>query len=121
MTKTLRDMGQKELERLIGVLTAELTDINQTRKRKAASLAEVQAELTRRKDGTKFQPSLSDHALLRYIERFCGFDVEALRARLMTDGLVTALRAGAAKYTENQVTYLLRDNTVVTIVDREAA
>lgn len=119
--KPLCDMAQKELERMVGALNIELTAINAERRKRASHLAEVQAELTRRKDDAKFRPSVSDHALLRYIERINGFDIEGLRARIMTPGLLSALRSGAARYTEHDTTYLLRDNTVITIVDRGGA
>jgi len=120
MTKPLCELAQKELEKLIGILNLELTDINATRRRKAATLSEVQAELTRRKEDARFRPSISDHAILRYLERIGGVDVEGLRTKLLTPELQSAMRSQANKYTCDGITYMLRDNTVVTIVDRGA-
>ena len=110
-------MGQKDLEILVGITERELAEMNAARKRKAAFLSDIQAEMLRRKEEKRFNPAITDHAVLRYLDRIAGMDIDGLRARLLTDGLVSAMRAGASSYTADGMTFKLADNKVITIVE----
>lgn len=41
-------------------------------------------------------PRVSDHALLRYLERVYGLDLNSLRREILTDPVRTAIKAGAS-------------------------
>ncbi|TCT41173.1 hypothetical protein EDC90_1007150 [Martelella mediterranea] len=61
---------------------------------------------------------VSDHALLRYLERKHGLDVEALRAEIRTacrDGV----RYGAKAVVADGVKFVITDDTVVTCLERK--
>lgn len=62
-------------------------------------------------------PSVPDHAVLRYLERAQGVDIEAVRQHIRA--LVTNAVAlkGDAVIIEG-VKFVLRDNVVVTVIDR---
>lgn len=65
--------------------------------------------------GKRLRPLVvSDHALLRYLERFCGIDVEEMR-QAMTDILTPAADAKATSVSANGMTFKIRENTVVTV------
>lgn len=65
---------------------------------------------------------VSDHALIRFIERAGGFDVEGLRAAVeasLNRAAFAAARIGAEDYTirADGLTYRVRSGVVVTIVN----
>lgn len=68
----------------------------------------------------KRQVHISDHALLRYLERILEIDIDAIRARLSHE-IKTAAMLGAKKYTSAGATFVLEktqagDITVVTVM-----
>ena len=63
------------------------------------------------RDGEYF----SAHAILRYLQRVKGFDMEALKNEMCSEGIEEALVSGAKEYSVNGVTYVIQDGYVVTI------
>ncbi len=61
---------------------------------------------------------VSDHAVLRWLERADGTDVEALR-RAIGNTCRAAVLAGATKFCCHGVTYVIRDGTVVSVIPGE--
>ena len=57
----------------------------------------------------------SAHAILRYLQRVKGFDMEALKYERCSEGIEEALVSGAKEYSVNGVTYVIQDGYVVTI------
>jgi len=59
---------------------------------------------------------ISDHALLRYIERAHGVPIEELRRIVAeTPGLDEAARAGASAFSHDGLTYRIKGGHVVTV------
>lgn len=61
-------------------------------------------------------PRITDHAVLRYIERVHGVDVEKIRSQLLTDAVKLAARTGASKVKRHDCTLVLKSDAVVTVV-----
>lgn len=61
---------------------------------------------------------VSDHAVLRYLERFAGIDTEALR-KMIQDKASAAAKAGAVSVTIDGTCFLIRDGCVVTSLTSE--
>lgn len=62
-------------------------------------------------------PSVPDHAVIRYLERAKGVDVQAIRDHIA--GLVKrGVAAGGDAVVVEGVKFVLRDNVVVTVVER---
>ncbi|MCO5083375.1 MAG: hypothetical protein M9955_17175 [Rhizobiaceae bacterium] len=59
---------------------------------------------------------VSDHAVLRYLERVVGLDVEALRAQIALD---CARAQGAPCVRTEHARYLVRGRLVVSVLDGE--
>ena len=61
--------------------------------------------------------TVSDHAVLRYIERIHGIDVERIRHEMMPKELAKAIdmAGGCGKFPTGECRYVVRDNTVVTV------
>lgn len=63
-------------------------------------------------------PVISDHAVLRYLERAYGLDVEAVRAEMMV-GVPAAIDFGARVVICHGVRLIIRDGrTVVTVLPK---
>lgn len=61
-------------------------------------------------------PHVTSHALLRYIERVKGIDVDALRDEILTEPVRKALSEGASGVTVNGVQMVALDGVIVTIL-----
>ena len=61
-------------------------------------------------------PPVSDHAVLRWLERHGHVNVEAVRRQIYEETR-EALRAGASRLTINGTEYRIEGGVVVTIVD----
>lgn len=62
-------------------------------------------------------PSVPDHAVIRYLERAKGVDIEAVR-RHIADLVKRGVAAGGDAVVVEGVKFVLRDNVVVTVLDR---
>lgn len=64
---------------------------------------------------------VSDHALVRYLERVKGLDREAIEAEMITDDLVEQVRVlgGNGKFVSEGRRVIIRDFLIVTIYHRE--
>lgn len=67
---------------------------------------------------TTFDPSISDHALLRWLERVHGINMAHYRAELlrMTEH---QLSAGATTWYSGPVKFVARNGVLITIVDED--
>jgi len=63
------------------------------------------------------ETQITDHALLRYLERMLGFDIEALKRELLTDEVRRAIKAGARRVHIKGVTFVVSENRIVTIYE----
>ena len=61
---------------------------------------------------------VTDHAVLRYLERVCGLDIDALRASIAA-GCERGAAAGAPVVRFSGARFLLRGERVVTAIDDE--
>ena len=64
---------------------------------------------------TKNKYPISDHALVRYIERVLGMDVNAMKEFMMCDLLENAIKLKAKQLTINGFVYVINDGIVATI------
>lgn len=60
---------------------------------------------------------VTDHALLRYLQRVCGFDVEKIRNEIATDTVRAICQSGATSIILDGVIFKIRSNgTIGTVV-----
>lgn len=62
-------------------------------------------------------PPVTDHAVLRWLERFAHVDVEAIRRRIHQE-VRPALNKGATSLTINGTDYRMKNGVVVTLIDK---
>lgn len=59
---------------------------------------------------------VSDHALIRYLERKYGFNFQQYRDEILTPDRVSAIQAGAQTITANGIKMKVDKNTIVTVL-----
>ncbi len=82
-------------------------------------IAEKQRELEslkKIKPLVKLKPTVSDHALIRYMERVLGFDIEKLREEILTPDIEAAINFGAAKVKIKGIEFRISQKTITTVV-----
>jgi hypothetical protein len=100
-------------------LKLEIGRLNNERNTLMQSRNSILREIERRTE-TPEEPAISDHALLRYIERVIGIDLDELRRQIMTPTLESAIRMGAKSLVDNGVTYRIQNGKVITLMDRSS-
>ena len=63
-----------------------------------------------------WQPDITMHALLRYIERVEGVDIEAIRAKMSTQALRRAIAVGAGSVKLGDYRLIIKGRSVVTVL-----
>jgi hypothetical protein len=61
---------------------------------------------------------ITEHALLRYIERVAGVDMDALAAHIITPDVQRAIEAKARTYKTSQCTYVIKGGQIITILGK---
>lgn len=64
------------------------------------------------------QPIVTDHAVIRYLERVYEMDIAKLRAEILSPQVRAALKLGASAVNVGEFRYVLEGNTVITIHPR---
>lgn len=65
----------------------------------------------------KFEPKISDHALVRYATRVAGIDMEAMRQKLLAGDVGYALRMGAKRVTIGGITFRADKGVLITVIE----
>lgn len=130
VSRTALEAERTDLTAKLGAITADigsikaemaarLGGIEAEAQRVRSRLGQIDTELRKREAHDAMVPTISDHALLRYIERVCGVNVEDLKAELLTDAVVMAIKAGASAVKSPVGTMVIKGSTVVTFLDPE--
>lgn len=64
----------------------------------------------------KSKPIVTDHAVLRYLERKGLINVPKVRKKIMSKPLKNSIRQGASGYIKDGLKYVIQDGRVVTIL-----
>lgn len=63
-------------------------------------------------------PNVSDHALIRYLERVMGFDLNQVREKMLSTTVYSAIEAGADAVSIDNIKFVVKDKTIVTTVGK---
>lgn len=75
-----------------------------------ARIAALEAQATPK------DPIVSEHALLRYLERVEGVDLDVIRQRILGDGTAASISfARTGRIKKKDVTLIIKDSVVVTV------
>jgi predicted nuclease with TOPRIM domain len=97
-----------EHQREMTALQGEVAQMEATRR---SLLAEVE-----RRSRPAEDVHITDHALLRYVERVFGIDVDAVRRQILTDGVAKCIELGASTITVNGIQFRVKDRSIVTVI-----
>ena len=106
--------AEADIEAIKSEMAVRLKDVQGDAERLRSRIANIDDELARREAADAVVPTVSDHALLRYIERVCGVDIDALKDELLTDAVVLAIKSGATGVKTPHGTMVIKGSTVVT-------
>ena len=82
----------------------------------------IEAEKKRLEDmlvAAREEIRVSDHAVIRYLERHCGFDFEEVRAEILSPIVRNAVNAGAAGVKMEEGTFKIQQRTITTFFSRK--
>lgn len=105
---------EADIESVKAEMAVRLKGGHSDAQRLRAEIGQIDAEISRRETRDAIVPSISDHALLRYIERVHGIDVDAMKAALLTETVVLAIKTGATAIKTSEGTFVIKGSTVVT-------
>lgn len=61
------------------------------------------------------QAKVSDHAVIRWLERVDRWEIAAIREAMLTEAVLHAMALGASQVTVDGLTYCLSDHTITTV------
>lgn len=108
-----------EIAAIQSEMSARLSGFWAEEQRLRTTLGQVTGEIARREAMDAVVPTITDHALLRYMERVHGIDVSKLKAELLSDALVSAIKAGATAMQTPEGTFVINGASVTTFLSKE--
>lgn len=118
-TATTRKQLETQLKVQKGELDAKktmLTSLMKEYQQKLRAVESLQKKIE--KMGGDGPPVITDHAMLRYMERVMGLDVEGLRAKLITPAIQKMIDTlgGNGQYPGDGYVLVMKNNAVTTIL-----
>lgn len=95
---------KQEIVDQVKILNSKMRDIDR----------EIQKLIDKQKEAEN--PTLSDHALVRYLERAKGFDLNVFREEVLTKENISAINAGAQTIKVNGVKFKVSGKVIVTTI-----
>lgn len=113
------DKDPKKLRALIADLQKREASCRADADSYKASIADLQkrASAIERDAAGRANPQLSDHALVRYMERKHGLNLDRFREEIMTESTIGAIRAGCKAVSVDGVRFVVKDGVIVTVLD----
>jgi len=96
------------------ILEQEL--INEASRNKLVKLKQGKNQLEQKILFANEEPRVSDHAMLRIIERKAGYPVEELRKQVLTPEIIRAIEAGAKSVTIGDCEFKIKGKTITTVI-----
>lgn len=104
----------------VDVIRVEKADVDRRYSEAKNRLDTINREIAKLKEAA-VEPIVSEHALLRYIQRVMGVDLDAIRAKILTPRNVNTInfvRSGKVPAGDG-VTLIVKDRAIVSIVTTE--
>lgn len=95
----------------------EFDTLNKEHQKICSKLAKLNGEIKQIKSKMAINsPSVTDHAVLRMLERKYGIDTDKIRDEILCPQVCDAIKVGAKKLKLDGIEYILNDGLVVTII-----
>lgn len=114
-------MKISEEEKLLRKIDDELQILKDTQSVQSRRITELTRERSELEKAIRKQKpfgiTITDHAIVRYIERVYGLDTEKLKSEIISSALTenTRIIGGSGKHTYNGITFVLEKYKIVTI------
>lgn len=95
-------------------LKSDLHDINNRLSNRKQTLQNIEAQIS----AISIEPTVSEHAVLRYLERKYDFDIEDIKNQILSDalkGLITKLGSGKYPLGDGR-TVVVKNKCVVSVI-----
>jgi hypothetical protein len=110
-------------EHALALIRQEQSAVDQKMRQAVRELASVDAQIQRLRESTKKAKAVmvSEHSILRYLERVRGVDLDQVKKEIMPEATIQRIRAmGNGEYpVGGSHTLRVRDNTVITVLTKE--
>jgi hypothetical protein len=108
----------KELSPKLAEHEIHATSLRAEISRQTQQINTIKNELDRRNRPAPV-PRISDHALLRYIERVHGVNIDQLRETILSPNIVKAIQAGAGAVIVQGIKLIVNGFTIVTVLGED--
>lgn len=108
-----------QIDAIRSELTAKLSGLSTDEQRLRTTIGQASAELARREALDAIEPTITDHALLRYMERVHGIDIAALKSSLLNEAMIRAIKSGASAMKTPEGVFVIRGASVTTFLSHE--
>lgn len=112
-----------DLERRVAALVADKKPLQKQLSNINRTIGQLNAKRSELNDEARIlnqKPKVSDHAVVRYLERKHGFDFETVRKDMLTDTVRTAMISGCDGATYDGGVVKIKDKTIVTFVSNKS-
>lgn len=114
---------REQVERRLKALQEESTALNQKISAEHREISGIDAKIFQLQAKAKNQTKsvlITEHAILRYLERVKGLDLDQVKKEMVPELVTTQIRAlGNGEYPVGTHTVKVKDNTVITILTKE--
>ncbi len=118
---------QKNLENKINKLREDNSDLKleiAAKQREFSHNEKTIIALAKQLDQIKNPASvlISDHAIVRYLERIKGIDIQLIRQEILSDDLLKIINTlgGNGRYPDKDYKVVMKDNKIITILTDES-
>ena len=118
MTRTEKQRRIKAINKEMKELKEEVVKISKRNSYIQITMNDLlneQLGLAESLDEPNKKPTVSEHAVVRYMERVMGFDIESLREKILTPTVMDAMKCGATKVKADNMTVWIKGNEITTI------
>ncbi len=115
--KSLESRASKQ-KAISSEIDKELQVLNQRKSRESKLLTSILNEIKRLK-GLDKELIVSEHALLRYLERIMGINLEDIKHEILNDKVASSIKMlGNGTYPVEEYKIVVKDGVVVTVLDK---
>lgn len=115
MISTKSDL-KKQIKELEDQLTSKEA-VSNTLSNDIKKIIEDKSKLKRRLFTIENKDYITDHCIIRYLERVYNFDFEKIKKEIIeTKGLEDAILIGASKFKKDNKTFVIENGKIVTII-----
>jgi len=121
MTKEINKIKDEviRLEYDISLLKSEIARLQKNQFNKFTKLKEAKAKLNKITGQKPF--NVSDHAVVRYLDRVMGVDLDELYRKILSDDVLSCIEktGGEGTFPNKDFKVVMKNNTVVTVLKNE--